>query len=173
MKRLSQLIIFSSLLLLPALSLAAGIQVSPSHLDIKLAKKSTSAEIVVANPTSDVQIFDVYADDFSDQIKANPSSFTLEAGSRKAVAINVAASGLQRDSTVTTFLSVVGSPLADSHIQARTGVKIPVSITVTTLPWYSSLPWWAWLAIGLAVIILAAIIYTIRQKKPVTAQVEA
>ena len=71
-------------LILPFLANAAGIQVFPSSLSLNVAAKGkTITSITVINPTSDVSVFEVYADDFSQNISANPSSFTLESGAKK------------------------------------------------------------------------------------------
>ena len=113
---------------------AAGIQVSPSRLDINVAGgKDTSVKIVVANPTTDVQIFEIYPDEFTQIISANPASFSLEAGSRKTVKIIINSKSAREESgTISTSLSVLGKPLADSRLQANTGIKIPLTVTVVS-----------------------------------------
>lgn len=111
---------------------ASGIKVDPSKLEITAkANEPVSGEITVTNPTSDVQLFKVYADDFSDIIKANPASFTLESGEGKKVVITIAVAGDQKTSGVLrTNLSVVARPLAETKFETNAGVKIPVSIAV-------------------------------------------
>ena len=126
------LILILIFILLPVLSQAAGLQVSPSKIDIVLeANKSASKELIVTNPTADVQIFEVYPDEFSEIIKANPASFTLEAGGRKTVIITANINTAENTSQVLkTNLSVVGKPLIETRLQANTGVKIPLSIII-------------------------------------------
>jgi len=111
---------------------ASGIKVDPSKLEIAAkANEQVSKEMMVTNPTSDVQLFKVYADDFSDIIKANPASFTLEAGEEKKVVIIIRYSGDQKASGILkTNLSVVARSLAETKFETNAGVKIPVSITV-------------------------------------------
>ena len=54
------LILVLVLILFPFLSQAAGIQISPSKIDFVLeADKLASKELIVANPTADIQIFEV------------------------------------------------------------------------------------------------------------------
>ena len=119
-------------ILLPVLSQATGIQVSPSKMDFVLKEnKSVSKELVVVNPTADVQVFEIYPDEFSEIIKANPASFILEAGERKAVIIT-AHHSLTEDASqiLKTNLSVVSKPLIETRLQTNTGVKIPLSISI-------------------------------------------
>ena len=120
------------LVLFPVLSQAAGIQVSPSRVDLVLEEnRSASKELIVANPTADVQVFEVYPDEFPEIIKANPASFTLEAGGRKTVTVTAHIDTVENTSQVLkTNLSVVGKPLIETRLQANTGVKIPLSIII-------------------------------------------
>ncbi|MCK4525177.1 MAG: hypothetical protein KAU07_01960 [Candidatus Andersenbacteria bacterium] len=126
------LILILALVFLPVLSQAAGIQVSPSKVDLVLEEnKSASKELIVANPTADVQIFEVYPDEFPEIIKANPASFTLEAGGRKTVIVTAYPAITENVSQILkTNLSVVGKPLVETRLQANTGVKIPLSIII-------------------------------------------
>ena len=126
------LILILVLILLPVSSQAAGIQVSPSKIDFILeANKSVSKELIVANPTADVQIFEVYPDEFPETIEANPASFTLEAGGRKTVIVTAHPAITENTSQILkTNLSVVGKPLIETRLQANTGVKIPLSIVI-------------------------------------------
>ncbi len=128
----NSLILILILILFPVLSQAAGIQVSPSRIDFVLeTNKSMSKELIVANPTADVQIFEVYPDEFSEIIKANPASFTLEAGGRKIVTVTAYPVIIENTSQILkTNLSVVGKPLIETRLQANTGVKIPLSIVI-------------------------------------------
>lgn len=111
---------------------ASGVKVNPSKLEIAVkANESISEEIIVTNPTSDVQIFKAYPDDFPDIIKVNPASFTLEAGTDKKVNIAISAIGDQKPLGVfKTNISVVAKPLAETQFEANAGVKIPISITI-------------------------------------------
>jgi len=125
------LIFIFTFVLLPVLSQAAGIQVSPSKIDFTLEMEGepVSRELVVVNPTADIQIFEVYSDEFSEIIKTNPASFTLEAGERKVVTVTVYPVATKSVSQILkTNLSVVSKPLIETRLQANTGVKIPLSI---------------------------------------------
>ena len=127
------LILILVLILFPFLSQAAGIQISPSKIDfiLEVGGESVSKELVVVNPTADIQIFEVYPDEFSEIIKTNPASFTLEAGERKVVTVTARSSATENISQVLkTNLSVVSKPLVETRLQANTGVKIPLSIVM-------------------------------------------
>ncbi len=122
---------------LPTIAIAAGIQVSPAKLDFAAAiGKSVTQNITVVNPTADVQVFEVYSDDFADAIKPMPASFTLESGGKKTVSITVDALKINSEKTgkLGTNLSVVAKPLADNKFSVGTGVKIPLTITINTAP---------------------------------------
>ncbi|MEA2098403.1 MAG: hypothetical protein U9P70_05020 [Patescibacteria group bacterium] len=124
------------LILLPVSLQATGIQVSPSKIDfiLGIGCESVSEELIVANPTADIQIFEVYPDEFYEIIKTNPASFTLEAGERKVVTVTVYSSITENISQVLkTNLSVVSKPLIETRLQANTGVKIPLSIVTENI----------------------------------------
>ena len=127
------LILISIFVLFPILSQAAGIQVSPSKMDftVEMGGEIVSKELVVVNPTADVQVFEVYSDEFSEIIKVNPASFTLEAGARKVVVVKVDPVEIKGSSRILrTNFSVLGKPLVETRLQTNTGVKIPTSVTI-------------------------------------------
>jgi P pilus assembly chaperone PapD len=131
MKKL--LILTLATLILSSTASAAGIQVSPSGLDFTIGNnRPVSQDIVVANPTPDVHLFQVYVDNFSDAVTANPASFTLEAGARKTVNITVHPKILNKSGgeLFNTNLSVVSKPLADTRLEVGTGVKLPITVTL-------------------------------------------
>jgi hypothetical protein len=125
MKKL--LLISITILTLPAIVHAAGIQASPSSINLRISNSTAEQRIVIANPTADVQVFEIYADDFSSVMHFTPSSFTLEAGDRKNIQLTIDGSKLPSNSTISTTLSIVGKPLADSRFQVGTGIKIPIT----------------------------------------------
>ena len=107
---------------------ASGLSVSPARLDFELSGNTNVAKnIVVANPTADVMIFEVYADEFQDTIIVNPESFTLESGGRKEVSVSIDSEKLKQAQTIATSLSVVGTPLAQNKVNIGAGAKIPLT----------------------------------------------
>ena len=120
-------------LILPFFANAAGIQVFPASLSLDVAAKGkATTSITVINPTSDVSVFEVYADDFAQNISANPSSFTLESGAKKTVfiTVNLKNNPHADQSKFSTDISVVSAPLAQSKVTVGTGVKIPLTVSV-------------------------------------------
>jgi hypothetical protein len=152
------------LCLLPSLAAAAGIEVAPATLEFRVtAGKTQTREVVVTNPTTDVQMFEISADEFGDQIKINPSSFILEAGNRKNIRVEVRVAGLSSGSVRTTTLSVVSRPLKNPGITVNAGIKIPITINAQQ----TSIPWVTIVLAAMTVILLA--VYWLRRKKLKTA----
>jgi UDP-3-O-[3-hydroxymyristoyl] glucosamine N-acyltransferase len=110
---------------------ASGISVTPEKIFLEnFNNTSTTQTLTVANPSADVQIFEVYPDDFSDIIKIYPSSFTMEAGARKTVEISTTnKTQIETGSVITTNLSIVSKPILENKFSVGTGVKIPVTVT--------------------------------------------
>jgi hypothetical protein len=108
--------------------LAVSLKVSPSEIEIKAQEgKKAEAEIIIENPGENVALFEVYPDDFSDLIKASPSSFTLEAGEKRGV---ILISQNKESGVFSTYLSVKASPLAGGKLSASSGVKIPLRVVI-------------------------------------------
>ena len=141
--------------------LAAGVQINPEKLEFEVSgSKSKTKEIIVTNPTQDVQLFEVYADDYERAITTSPESFILEAGKSKKVSVTVKPSKLSAG-IISVNVSIVGKPLAESRLQVNTGVKIPVSIKITGTEYRD-------LIFPLAVVLLAIIAelcYLFRKRK--------
>jgi len=148
---------------IPMLTFAAGIQASPARLDFSASQgRPASQNIIVVNPTADVQIFEVYSDDFTDIIKAQPQSFTLQSGESKTVKLTVTPSLAQAEGQkLSTNLSVVAKPLADNQFSVGTGVKIPLSITAAGAPQSGT----ARLALMVALILFAVLAAGLGLKK--------
>ncbi|MFH1894327.1 MAG: hypothetical protein ABH813_00255 [Patescibacteria group bacterium] len=108
---------------------AAAIKVFPSEVKIKtesgvLAK----GEITVENPTEDITLYEVYADDFSDWILPKPESFFLKAREKQRVVLEIK----NKDKGVfLTYLSVVAKPLSERKFKIDSGVKIPLEIRIS------------------------------------------
>ena len=88
MSNIFKRLIAASLTALPVIAMAGGLEVSPATLELRaISETPVSSTLHVVNPTSDVQLFEVSADDFADSLKINPTSFTLESGARRDVTI--------------------------------------------------------------------------------------
>ncbi len=114
---------------------ASGLSVSPSALNFDLnAGQSVTKTLIIANPTGDVLVFEVYADEFKNMFSISPSSFTLESGARKEVKISIDSNNINEYPLISTNLSVVGSALAEGKSNVAAGAKIPVSISGQNSP---------------------------------------
>lgn len=126
----SIILIILTLALLPQTVWAVGISVKPSRLKTQAPiNQLTSLSLQVKNPSDSVCLYDVYLDEFSDWIKPNPSSFTLEAGETKKVTLQIKP---QTPQTAGTIISVVTRPLSNRKFAANSGIKIPLEINVLT-----------------------------------------
>jgi len=157
-------VLLTLLLMLAHTTAAAGISVSPSSLELSDSNKSQT--ITVTNPTPDVQIFEVSADEFKKLLIINPASFTLQAGKKKEVSITVKKNQSSTNAILTTNLSVLGRPLLEERFTVNTGVKIPLTINIQrdSLQNAKSLFDYKWLIIGVLILIILGLLYKI--KKP-------
>ncbi len=146
---------------------AAGIQASPAKMDIAITDgKKAIKEIIVSNPTSDVQLYEASADDFAENFKINPSSFTLESGARKTISVTVEPKNLKNNQVLSTNISIISKPMSESAVNIGTGVKIPVNVTLNNQ--HSNSLNWKWgIAAALSVLALAVLGVVIYRKKRV------
>lgn len=119
----------------PLLAQASGLLVSPEALSVNLKEQSAETELVVSNPTANVQLFEVYPDAFEKNIKIYPASFTLESGERRTVKLTIAAfpqNPWQGKGILSANISVVAKPLTAVQVQVGAGVKIPLTATFSS-----------------------------------------
>jgi len=138
------LLLFS--FILPNFVFAAGISVSPSSLQFNEARQIR--QITVTNPTTDVQIYEISPDDFSELFIVSPESFTLEAGGKKQVNITLTDAIKPANKIITTNLSVMGRPLLERRFTVNSGVKIPINLQLGTGGQTNRLDY-KWLIIGI------------------------
>lgn len=117
------------LFLIPQFLFAAGIEVTPSKLNVELGASGGQYQFQVKNPSKQVQVFEVYPDDFADSISVNPQSFTLEAGASRSVMLEIKPKGESK--ALQTNVSVVAKNLVGQNFPAQAGLKIPLSISFT------------------------------------------
>lgn len=108
---------------------AVSIKVNPSEIKIEAGVDNlTEKEIIIENPGKNVDLFEVYADDFSDWIKINPESFILEGGNSQKVILEIKN---KETGVFSTTMSVVAKPLSEREFKANAGVKIPLEIRIS------------------------------------------
>lgn len=155
------LIVTLTVFLAPLWVLAAGLSVSPGALEFKIvAGEKASQTLVVANPTADVLVFEVYPDEYEELINITPQSFTLESGARKEVLVTADAHSPSfkkrkvltgepvepqnfkdsltlpqaqgsKNQILSTNISVIGSALAEGQSNVGAGAKVPLTISVS------------------------------------------
>ncbi|MEK7496887.1 MAG: hypothetical protein AAB657_03210 [Patescibacteria group bacterium] len=126
------LIIAITLLIVPCFVLAAGIEVTPSKLKVELGASGGQYQFQIKNPSRQVQVFEVYPDDFTDIISVSPESFTLEAGASRSIVLDIKPKGEAR--ALQTNLSVVAKNLVGQNFPAQAGLKIPLNISFAGAP---------------------------------------
>jgi len=160
-------ILFIIGLLLPAVVFGAGLQVSPDKLVFNInGVEPKTEEMIVVNPTADVQLFEVYADDYAKLIKVNPASFTLEAGARKKVLVTVTPDNLPAG-IISANLSVVSEPLIsakEQNVGINTGVKIPFTIQLSTSTEKPLWQFYGLIALG-CLIVVGLVVWLIRRRR--------
>lgn len=137
---MKEIVFISLFLLFPHVVMGAGVEASPSKLQLQTFSNTKAVtELTVRNPSADVQLFEIYADDFSDSIKIHPTSFVLEAGNSKSIAISYDAKR-GKNTILKTNISVVARPLSESRFQFNSGIKIPITILINSSATF--MPWW-------------------------------
>ena len=141
MKKIIILILF----LTPLITLASGMSVFPDKLTLDSAEPKT---LTISNPSKDVLLFEVYADEFEDLIELLPQSFTLEAGAQKKVRMSLDPSSTAKKlpayeanktrkkeggEVLSTNISITASPLNQADANVAIGTKIPLTIHLKTI----------------------------------------
>lgn len=126
MKHAIMTLFLLALFVMPAYS--SGLSVTPSKIDQSIvAGNKITVDFVIANPTQDVSVIEVYPDDFERNIAVDTKSFTLEAQEEQTVSVSIL---FEEPGVYGTFLSVVSKSLGDRTFRARSGIKIPLDISV-------------------------------------------
>lgn len=158
---------FKECLLIVAISLlfgnfaqAVGVGVKPTRLDLSVkAGQELVTEFLVINVAEVPAMYQVYPDAMIDEIKVDPADFQLEPGSNKIVKIKVE---IKNPGRFSTNISVVARPLGAGGLVAASGVKVPIEIVSSGIPFGG-------IILGLLAICLV-VIFTLllikRRKKP-------
>ena len=114
------------LFLAPTIANAVGVSVTPSKLLVETqVNKLSKISILIKNPSTNVSIYDIYPDDYSNWLKISPSSFTLEAGEIREVGLQIK---IPEPGAFATQISIVAKPLSSRKFQANSGLKIPFEL---------------------------------------------
>ena len=124
---------------------AVGVGVKPKEINLTVkTNKETMTEMLVMNVSAEPAIYQIYPDALVKEIKIEPTDFRLEPEGSQMVKVKVT---LKSPGRFNTNISVIARPLGNSGFAAASGVKIPITIDSSGLPWI-------WLLAGLALICL-------------------
>jgi len=134
MNRLSLILLlvtFGSLLTIESAA-AVGVSVKPKTISLSIREgRPTTTEILVVNAGSQLALYQVYPDDFRDQLSVQPAEFELAPEATQLVKLTI---NVRRAGELSTNISIVARPLAAGGFSAATGVKVPISIAATGRP---------------------------------------
>ncbi len=123
------LITIAGLFLFASQAYAIGITALPSEFNVKTPRGAEAvARLTIQNPSREVAIFEVYPDDLDALIMPIPSRFTLESAESRTIEIKFMP---KKEGVYTTNLSVLARPLTDPLLGIGSGLKIPITFTVS------------------------------------------
>ena len=126
------LLFFCAFVLSASQASAVGVGVKPKEINLDIrAGKQTETEILVVNVSSEPAFYEVYPDALENKINLEPSNFRLEPDESQIVALKAK---INTPGRFGTNLSIVARPVAASSFPAGSGVKVPISIIVSGLP---------------------------------------
>lgn len=107
---------------------AMGVSVTPAQIEL-VGRSGThiARTITVSNPSADVALFEVRADEFDRLVRVVPSSFVLEAGASREVTVAARAA---RDGRFSTTISISARPLGAPDFSAAAGVRVPFALAI-------------------------------------------
>lgn len=158
MSRIFRLSFWLLLLLIPGMTQAAGIGISPEH--ISLTTKSDQEHRVhfsIHNTGKNKAFYQVYLDKFSELILLSDSQLALDAGEARSVELTVKSFPPGQYST---DISVVAQDAEAIEGAPKTGLKVPVSIKVEQVSPQLQNPFIPWIA-GLLVLGLLALLVSV------------
>lgn len=133
--------------------LAVGIAVKPKEINLKVTlNKKTETEILIINVAKEPALYQVYPDALTEMIAVAPTDFKLEPNGNQIVTITIKAKKL---GLFATNISAVARPLGAGGLPAAAGLKIPITITA------SGIPFW-WLILGVIGGICLLVIFRVK-----------
>lgn len=155
--------------LIPQATLAVGVEVKPSNLEILLPDQKVT-ELSVANISQEPILVTAQADHFRDNINIYPSEFKLLP--EEIIKLNLISDFTgHQEGVKNTYVSIVSKPLDRQSFNAASGIKIPTTITISQTRWEwsgSAVFVISFLFLLLFAVIVQGIIslFEIRYKKP-------
>lgn len=135
---------------------AVGVGVKPKEIDLSVkAGQETVTEFLVMNVDKVPAMYKVSLDAMEDKIKINITDFVLEPNESKIVKVAVK---IESPGRFSTNISVVARPLGAGGLTAASGVKVPITIAV------SGIPFWL-IVLGAVIVICLIVIFVVKLNK--------
>lgn len=132
---------------------AIGLGVKPTEINLKVViGKPTETELLVMNVTNQPAYYQVYPDAFADQIMVGPTDFRLEPETSQIIKVKI---NPKNPGRFATNISIVARPLDAAGLSAASGVKVPITLEVSGLPFFR-------LLIGIVVGICLLLIFGVK-----------
>ncbi len=127
--RIAEIILISVFFILPFFSVEGiSLKVVPSSMEIKMIAGTTENIVFeIENTSRDVNLYEIYIDNFSEIATLRPQSFILEGSQKKQVIVEIK---IPKEGIFSTDISVVAKPLSGRQFKAGAGIKIPLTIRV-------------------------------------------
>ncbi|MBU1038916.1 hypothetical protein KKC17_01625 [Patescibacteria group bacterium] len=130
--------------------LAMGLGVSPTSLTIATNHQGLAkTELVISNPSAEVGLFTIAADEYADWFVFQPAELRLDPKSQQRVNLIIKPNKVGR---YASNLSILAYPLDNRSFNAASGIKVPFNLTVVNLP---TSQWQYYLGWGLLLLALA------------------
>lgn len=134
---------------------AVGLTLSPAKIEVAYPDKK-SAELIVTNISSEPILVKISPDNWSKEVIIEDAEFTLMPEAKTKVKINFNFASY-KSQIYQTNLSVIANALSASSFNAASGIKVPLSVSVT--PFKSQLVLFSAIFSAIILLLIAGIFY--------------
>lgn len=142
---------------------AVGLTLSPAKIEVSYPKDK-SAELVVTNISSEPILVKIFPDHLTKEINISDAEFTLMPEAKTKVEINFNFAP-HKSQIYQTNLSVVANALSAASFNAASGIKVPISVSVT--PPKTRLVLFSFLFIIIILLLITSFFYYQKRKSSV------
>lgn len=125
--------LFLSLLFIPKVVLAVGVEVNPAQINI-LYPDDKETNLAIKNISKEPIFVTVSADHFTKNIEIYPNEFQLLPDENIKLKVNNIFDE-EKEGVKNTYISVVSKPLERQSFNAASGIKIPITINISQEKW--------------------------------------
>ncbi len=142
-------LLLAILFFVPLTTHATGISVRPQKLEIESSfGREVIGEILIDNISDEPAIYNVYPDDYIDNVQVSPNEFQLQPSESRIIELKTK---MWLNGKYCFDLSIVSRSLNSTSMSVVAGVKLPVLINITG--------WTFWLVIFFVVLIIIWVIW--------------